>query len=286
MNSRDKEKGASAPAGDPRTDRQLLATVGAFVLRARRVLAHSLCVDEPSLETLADGAFYAIRRDGAESVQRRLPNEEILESLAARVRPLTLEGDGIHFNDVLNALSAYLVRHGHPDEAKWCRELKKDWKSVDIKGGATGYFLSQTKEGSEEPPTQMTDMALANAWFYGDLVHADQTQIDAAAAFEIGLRYAAAAVRTAQIAIMTRDTLSFIRSLVDDGMIDLGIQALEAVPVKVEPKTLQMTGLYTAPVGTELPGPIGQQLDDTWKPSFPSTEDGQWIMRIPWGRND
>jgi hypothetical protein len=89
VNSRDTEKGASAPAGDPRTDRQLLAIVGAFVLRARRVLAHSLCVDEPSLKTLADGAFYAIRRDGAESVQRRLPNEEILESLAARVRPLT-----------------------------------------------------------------------------------------------------------------------------------------------------------------------------------------------------
>ena len=178
------------------------------------------------------------------------------------------------------------MRHGHTEEAQWCRELKKDWKAVDIKGGATGYFISQTEEGSEKPPTEVTDVALAHAWFYGDLVHADQTQIDAAAAFEIDLRYAAAAVRTAQIAIMTRDTLSFIRSLIDDGLIDLQIHAFDAVAVKVEPKTLQMTGLYSAPVDTEPPGPVGQELDDTCKRSLPGTEDGQWIMRIPWGRSD
>lgn len=247
VSSHDEARGASPPNGDPRTDQQLLAIVAAFVLRARRVLAHSLCADEASLEALADGAFYAIRRAGVESVQRRLPNEEILESLAARVRPLTLEADGIHYNDVLNALSAFLVRHGHPEEVKWCRELKKDWKSVDIKGGAPGYYLSQTQEGSTEPPVQTTDIALANAWFYGDLVHADQTQIDASQAFELDLRYAAAAVRTAQIAIMARDTLSFIKSHIDDGMLDLDMQQLEAIPVKVEPKTLQMTGLYSAP---------------------------------------
>ncbi|HEV7146158.1 MAG TPA: hypothetical protein VGN48_04075, partial [Pedococcus sp.] len=44
--------------------------------------------------------------------------------------------------------------------------------------------------------------------------------------------------------------LSFIRALAGDGMLDLNMQALETVPVKVEPKTLEMTGLYSAPAGT------------------------------------
>jgi hypothetical protein len=276
-----------SPAGDPRTDEELLAIVAAFVLRARRVLAHSLCADEAALLALADGAWIAIRKEGVESLQRRLPNEESLESLAARVRPLTLQDDGIHYNQVLNALSALLVRHGHPQEAEWCRNLKKDWKSVDIKGGEPGYVVSQATPGSEEPATELTDVALANAWFYGDLVHADQTQIEAAEVFPIDNRFAAAAVRTAQLAIMARDTLSYIWSLVDDSLISLTREVLEVVPVKVEPKELQMTGFYTAPAGTPIPGPAGQDLDASWKTAaLPGTEDGQWFMRIPWGRSD
>lgn len=274
----------SAPNGDPRTNEQLLAVVAAFVLRARRVLVHSLCEDATALQALADGAFYAVRERGQVSVQRRLPNEEALESLAARVRPLTIVGDGIHYNDVLNALSVYVSRHGHPSEAAWCRELRKDWKSVDIKGGAPGYFVSHAEDGSPEPPIDLTDVALANAWFYGDLVHADQTQIKAAAVFEIDLRYAAAAVRTAQLAILTRDTLSYIRSLVEDGVVDLDIGALDALAVKVVPKSVEMTGLYAAPVGTALPGPVGTELDSAWTPALPGTQDGHWLLRIPWGR--
>ena len=120
----------------------------------------------------------------------------------------------------------------------------------------------------------MTDVALANAWFYGDLVHADQTQIGAAAAFDIGDRFAAAAVRTAQIALMARGTLSSIKSLIDDGMIDLDSKVLEDVPVKVEPKTFENVDIYTAPVGTEPPGPASQQLEDTYRPLFPAPRTG------------
>jgi hypothetical protein len=42
---------------------------------------------DAKLANLADGDWYAIRKNGEESLQRLLPNEEVLESLAARVRP-------------------------------------------------------------------------------------------------------------------------------------------------------------------------------------------------------
>jgi hypothetical protein len=168
-----------AYGGDPRTDEQLVAVLEAFVLRARRVLAHSLCVDEDSLTALAEGALIAIRQRGVQSLRHVLPSEEALVSLAARARPLTLKEDGIHYNDVLNALSAYLVRHGHREQAEWSRELKKDWKSVDVKAGAPpGYFLALTREDAEKPHAQVTDVALADAWFYGDVVHAWTTWLD------------------------------------------------------------------------------------------------------------
>lgn len=270
---------------DERTDEQLVGIVEGYVLRARRILAHSLCADEEALENLADGAWYAIRKDGVESLRRSLPNEETLESLAARVRPLILQRDPVQYGYVLNALAFYLVRHGHMEQAAWCKELKKDWQSVDLTTGESGYTMSVTTEGSEEPPVEITDGGLASAWFYGDLVHADQAQIDNGKAFEIDLRFAAAAVRVAQVAILARDTLNFIRSLIDDGLIEISEDVLETIPVAAGSKTVQLTGLYSAPVGTEVPGPAGQPVGETWQNAFPGTEDGQWIMRIPWGRN-
>lgn len=114
---------------DKRTDEQLIEIVERFVLRARRIFAYSLCADEVGLANLADGAWYSTRKGGIESISRLLPNEEVLESLAARVRPLLLQDDGVHYNAVLNALSSLLIRSGRPEDAGWCKELKKSWQS-------------------------------------------------------------------------------------------------------------------------------------------------------------
>lgn len=272
---------------DERSDAELIAIVEGFVLRARRVVSHSLCSDDYGLANLADGAWRAARKGGEESLQRVLPNEEVLESLAARVRPLILKKDPVHYGYVLNALATYLTRHGHPDAAAWCSELKKDWKSVDLESGTAGYYLSITQNGTEKPPVEITDVALAGTWFYGDLVHAKQDEIDRGKAFEIDQRYAAAAVRVAQLATLARDnTLSFVRFLVDDEALPLSDASMDTIPVKTEAKTVELTGIYSAPIGTELPGPAGQPLSEEWQTSFPGTGDGQWILRIPWGRND
>lgn len=271
---------------DQRSDDVLVAIVEGFVLRARRIVSHSLCTDAVGLMNLADGAWRGSRKDGKVALQRVLPNEEILESLATRVRPLILKRDPVQYGHVLNALTNYLIRHGHADSASWCSELKKDWKSVDLETGAAGYFLSITQNGSNQPPLEITDIALAGTWFYGDLVHAKQEEIDRGKAFEIDQRYAAAAVRVAQLATLARDTLNFIRSLVEDGQLPLSKDVMEQIPVKTEPKNVELTGIFSAPAGTALPGPAGQPLSQEWTPNFPGTEDGEWALRIPWGRNE
>ena len=49
---------------DERPDEMLVAIVEGFVLRARRIVAHSLCSDESGLTFLADGAWRVTRKDG------------------------------------------------------------------------------------------------------------------------------------------------------------------------------------------------------------------------------
>jgi hypothetical protein len=146
--------------------------------------------------------------------------------------------------------------------------------------------LSITQSGIEPLPVQMTDVALAGTWFYGDLLHARHNEIGKGKAFEIDQRYAAAAVRVAQLATLTRDTLNYIRSLADDGTLPIDMEGLETIPVKAQTKTVELTGIYSAPGGTELPGPAGQARSAQWQASFPGTEDGQCTIRVPWGRGD
>jgi hypothetical protein len=274
---------------DPRSDAELLGIVEAFVVRARRVLAHSLTKDESELTFLADGAWLGTKRDGKVELARRLPSEEAVESLAARVRPLTLHDDGIRYDVVLKALAAYLSRHGAAaEDIAWCRELRADWKAVDPKGGATTYLVSSTVEGGAQPSEQLSDSELALTWFYGDLVHADPKRIDAGKRFGIDQRYAAAAVRTAQLALLTRDTLSFIRHLADVGSLPLSDDALEKVEVQVTSKSLPLSGGFIGERGAKA-GMAGEPLGDGWQPmdeAWPVEEGKTVALRIPWGRAD
>jgi hypothetical protein len=253
-------------------------------MRARRVVAHSL-VDDEVLDALAGGGFELVREAGHVSMRRHLPQEEVLESLAARVRPLLLVQDPVHYGKVLNALSVLLDRRGRADDARWCRkELKKDWQSVDPQRSPMTYSVSITTEGGQEEPIEITDAQLTLSWFYGDLVHADEEQLAAGARFGVELRFAAAAVRTAQVAIMTRDTLNFILELHRDDVLTLSEEAT-STSVAVESQTLQMSGLFVGPTGAE-PTPVGEPLGEPWQRidgHDADAPDQRVRVTIPWG---
>lgn len=268
---------------DPRTDEQLIAMVDAFTLRARRVLAHSLVANVQGLEALADGGFFARRKDDKVSIERHLPSEESVESLAARVRPVTLQQEAVHYNKVLNALMALLLRHESGQYIEWCQHLKGEWKSVDPTSGKPTYYFSISSPGEDDH--EITDSALALAWFYGDLVHADADQLQAGEKFSIDLRFAAAAVRIAQLAILTRDTYSWVKFLVDEEAIPAGAVAAEAAVVKVEPQSLELGAVYVGESDGKLkpsddPVAAGMlKMEGPWL----GDKDGLWIIRIPWG---
>lgn len=269
---------------DPRTDSELMAIANAFTLRVRRIEAHSLMADEATLSHLAGSGFVLRRKDGVASVERFLPNEEVMESLAARVRPLTLEQDPVFYAKAIKALNAYLHRNGHAEHLEWFKKLRAAFASVDPRSAKATYFLSVTQNGGL--PEERTDAALALAWFYGDLVHADAEHVLAGASFGIDQRFAAAAVRTAQLALLARDTLSYMRFLVTEGVLPEAATAADETEVTVQSKQLELTGVFLGEPGTKIsPGqdPLAAGLKDIL--SQEEEVDGSWSVVIPWGED-
>src|SRR5690606_21449147 len=85
-------------------------TLRRFVLRARRVQAHSLVQSWDELLYHAGGEFQGqIDVSGRMSITRRLPSdEEVFESLASRVRPLTVKSEPVYYVKVLDAIDRAL----------------------------------------------------------------------------------------------------------------------------------------------------------------------------------
>jgi hypothetical protein len=86
-----------------------------FVLRARRVLAHSLVRDNMELlNEAASGTFHVNVElnmktgEGWHRFKRNLPPEEAFESLAARLRPFVMRKESVYWAVVLDSVEKLL----------------------------------------------------------------------------------------------------------------------------------------------------------------------------------
>jgi hypothetical protein len=97
-------------------------------------------------------------------IQMEFPPEEALESLAARLRPLILDSEDIHYSKVFDAIED-LVGADKLDEivdVQWWRAF---WSErVDGSLAAQAYYMT-TDNGT------VTDRRLMYSWLYSDLVH-------------------------------------------------------------------------------------------------------------------
>ena len=157
--------------------------LGAFVVRARRVLASPLAQDDAQLARAHQ--VQLIELDDRSSLRVWLPDERELESLAARARPLLLTGDTVYYAKALASLSALV-----PATKVATRALRSEWSKLTDDVGR--YAVQSLNPDQPEPPRTWDNQELANAFLYGDLVHADAQQQGAAAAANLSERYRAA----------------------------------------------------------------------------------------------
>lgn len=243
-----------------------LTRLSAFVLRARRVKAHSLYKDFEALERIGTVPFeFEISADGVWMTQR-LPPEEVVESAAARVRPLLLKEEDAHFQHTLTALGWMLRGDDRADVAQVLAGLKQGWAEFDPKGrGTLAYAVQTGRVDDEEVSPMISDNVLAFAWIYGDVVHGDSKRLAETEQHGVRERYRAAAPLVCRLIMQTTATLHVIEWLIGLGLLTLPDELFEREVVVTDPVFREQGQVHMAPVGTKVPESLNGDLGPEWR---------------------
>ncbi|OBF56734.1 hypothetical protein A5756_10610 [Mycobacterium sp. 852002-53434_SCH5985345] len=202
-----------------------------FLLRTRRVMAHSLIREQAALMSKLHTGKVTIwvtvnTKTGEEShrLQAEYPPEEALESLASRVRPLILSSEPIYYAKALDALEQLVGTETLNAEIDlgWWRDY---WRAViDANLAAQAYWVAT-------PSGTTTDRKLMYSWLYGDVIHAKSPRSRAIRDLDIDQRYYAAAPGIARICDRVIYTQIMLKGLIDKGLltVDPEVQSVAVV---------------------------------------------------------
>lgn len=254
----------------------------AFIPRARRVEVHSLAMDKEQLLRWARGSVdVQARSDGTARIRKQLPPEELLESLAVRVRPFILQKDPVHHAKVMTAIGWFVgsARESLRDVA----QLRRSWADTDARRDEVRGFRAHVRNTASGKSASATDSHLALGWLYGDTVHADSAALEGTEMFGVDGRYEAAVPLVCQLAVRAIQTLNLIRHLQDQDLIAVpGHLFDDAVVAKSDGRWVEAAA-YTAPVGADPPaspeGPLGPEWSRLGGPSDKLTADAMATPR-------
>ncbi|WP_150462662.1 hypothetical protein [Nesterenkonia ebinurensis] len=253
-------------------DQQHLSSLKSFVLRARRIRAHSLAKDARLLVKLHNPQFKVLftPATGAMKVVLELPPEEQVESAAARVRPLILNDEDTYHAKVMNALLHFGRKGNLPEEdIKVLRGWKKEWAKVNPKGKTLGFYEVRVQM-PEEAEARISDNALAFSWIYGDVVHADAARREEGRIYGVEERFRAAVPVVVRLMTLAMVTLTITERLNARGVLpDLGGVFDEDVVVSDEAQEVE-TRVYVAEYDENgnIPAPpaMDEEFGEGWKP--------------------
>lgn len=247
----------SGPPTEAELTAQHTATVEQFVLRARRIEAHPLAQDDDALKRWAESGMGMLVRDGQTYLTFTAPPEELMESAAARVRPLLLNEDPVYVPTVMKALS-YLVRD-RTGLTRGLRDQRRQWEARVKKDGEPrdGYVI--IREDAETGGSHSrTDRQLAYAWLYGDVVHHNLDARALGSQFGLDYRYRAAASMLAFLMRHAISTLNVIRDMWKAGWLPrLRDEVFEAPVVVTQTYWEYPAQGHVGDAGTALPDGLG-----------------------------
>lgn len=199
--------------------RPLEERVAEFVYRCGRVLAVPLATNADLLGK-AHKMLLTGREDGGTDLTRLFPSEVELDALAARSRPLFLEEDRCGYKAGMGALRRLVHRSGGPhtgDRLEVVKDLRKGWDAVSD-AASSRYLIMQRDIAPGSVISTWHEHELAEAWQYGDLIHADEGRQGVATRRE---RLMAGWQQQAQVVEVASSTVDLVRWLDED--LGLGI---------------------------------------------------------------
>jgi hypothetical protein len=259
-------------------DTQLVAD---FVRRLRKVALHPLALDEQGgddqLPPLPGDLLRRLMHvptsvedhgDGTVTVRSPLPDEVQFESLATRLRPFTLASDRLHWPKALGALDR-LTGLEDPALRSSSSDLGEEWRQATGRTSRARAFYTGYQLADNGGPTQhLTDIDLAYAWLYQDVAHGDE---ESTGYFGVKERYRAAIGVFSHLAVVAIETLHYINSLVELGVIRLPVGTLsDPVVVTDDEYISRLRGLLVeTEVGNDLSDPaIAASVPDDLRPAF------------------
>ncbi|WP_156767944.1 hypothetical protein [Mycobacterium sp. E1386] len=233
------------PALDPRDRLQR------FVLRARKVIAHSLVREHPGLLRAAAQGNITLQvqwnrktGEGKHRLQMTLPPEEQFESFAARIRPFTTGKEPVYWSAVLDALEKLLSKETL-EELVDIEGLRTYWRER-VEGSTVAHaYYAMTENGT------ITDVKLADMWLNSDALHTQLIQSAIGKDMSLTERYKAAAGVYTRIGVCVEDTLWLISYLVGEGLLDIDKSVFNDAIFADTEIDFELFGAYCAPVGSE-----------------------------------
>lgn len=241
-----------------------LRTIARFVLRARLVQEHSLAADRDILEKYSVWTLSFVVTENRNNGERTcaiapvplLPTEQV-ESAAARVRPIFLFSDGVHYENVLRALGIVVVPSA---------DLKKDVERLRAKFQAADPDYPDGRPTEPRSASSMKNKQIAGAWLYGHLLHEDELRRTYSAGISAEFMLLQATKTVCSEMLATVEALHLIERLVTSGSLEIAEDLFtEPISVTAIEWAPQLTNAYVADAGTAMPESLTEPLGSEWK---------------------
>ena len=137
------------------------------VMRARRVKAHSMVRDHSVDQYAKPTMRIEFRNESSGRIRDILPDQEVFESLAARVRPCFLKQDPIYLDKVFDSIDLLLNRrHLSEKDSKLLDDCRNNFRNLlDKEGGH--YFVRVFDEDGNPKSVVLSDFLIGDGWLYG-----------------------------------------------------------------------------------------------------------------------
>ncbi|WP_328929953.1 hypothetical protein OG429_38865 [Streptomyces sp. NBC_00190] len=189
--------------------------------------------------------------NGEVKIRHELPPEEVVESAAARIRPILLETEDCFHMKVLNAL-------GYS-----CRASPWRARVAPSTPAEAAYRVMVTNMATGEDH-DLDAHRLAMAWIYGDVVHHDTERRQEGDAFGLQDRFRAAVSLVAWAMVGTIELLNYIRALREDGLLQLRQEVFDERVALTSTTWEEPAEMFFAPVGAEPPSHANTPLPEGW----------------------
>lgn len=185
-----------------------------FVVRASRVEAHSMVRDH-SVEKYADLSRRIRPRKGrGDLVGIEMPDQEVFESLAARVRPCVLNTESVFLEHVFDSIDTLLGDRRGEDESRLLGGFRREFEDLRNTRGEAAFLLQSYDTDDTPKGDFLRDWQASEGWMYGDLAHVDAREEKARAKeFPYNTRFCVATLQYSKLAVLVVRLLDFVTDL-------------------------------------------------------------------------